>query len=599
MSASWEIREGDCIEQMRAMEDRSIDAIVTDPPYGIGFMGHEWDQPGEFGPVAPDEDVPLQGGKRRRSQPSAAVGAGHARERKPLHGHGTREGVKFGGPTGTDNTTHNLRGGAMHAGRYDLSPTANQRFQAWCEAWAAEAYRVLKPGGHMLVSGGTRTYHRMTAGIEDAGFEIRDCLSWLYGSGFPKSLDVGKAIDKAAGAERPVVGTTRKSVASMGPGEGAFSDDAYEWQSEFNRTGPATPDAERWQGWGTALKPSWEPIVVARKPFSGTVAANVLEHGTGAINVDGCRIGGPSWGERAPNIGGRSAGIMGDAADHPGGVAHVGGRWPSNVALGHTEDCRMVGERRVATGTAGPQSGGIGAAVVYQPSVSNERGIGDAQGYADEDGMETVEAWDCSAECPVRMLDEQTGELVSGANPTRRGSDKFRTAYGDFAGRVDVEPARGADRGGASRFFYCAKASTAERNAGLAGFEEGSSLKFDPTSAIARDGHRGAGVMQNVHPTVKPIDLMRWLVRLVTPPDGTVLDPFTGSGTTGCAAVREGFSFVGIEREAEYVAIAEARIAWWAEHPEGVETTKLYAAERKRAETAAAGQVGLFDEAAA
>jgi site-specific DNA-methyltransferase (adenine-specific) len=249
---------------------------------------------------------------------------------------------------------------------------------------------------------------------------------------------------------------------------------------------------------------------MARKPLVGTVAANVLEHGTGAVNVDGCRIatdddlnGGAYSDERRASEsewvknGGTIHSSTGEAFVQPSG------RWPANVLL-------------------------------------------------DDDA--------------AALLDEQTGELVSGANPTRRGSDKFRDAYGDFKGQEECVPARGVDRGGASRFFYVAKASTRERNAGLDGFAERESPKQGgaPIGRATSIEKRGGNITaRNVHPTVKPIELMRWLVRLVTPAGGLVLDPFTGSGTTGCACVLEGFEFVGVEREPEYAAIAEARIAYW------------------------------------
>lgn len=384
---------GDCVSTMRGMEAGSVDAIVTDPPYGLGFMGKEWD--------------------------------------------------------------------ALPPGR----------------EWAEECLRVLRPGGHLLAFGGTRTYHRLACAIEDAGFEIRDCLAWLYGSGFPKSHDVSKAIDKQAGAEREVVGR----FPSFRPNAHADTKYAGNLHTNGNVTAPATPDAETWAGWGTALKPAHEPVVMARKPLVGTVAANVLEHGTGAVNVDGCRIatdddlnGGAYSDERRASEsewvknGGTIHSSTGEAFVQPSG------RWPANVLL-------------------------------------------------DDDA--------------AALLDEQTGELVSGANPTRRSADAMRGSYGGFGGQDGCEAPRGVDRGGASRFFYVAKASAGERSAGLAD--------------------------RNVHPTVKPIELMRWLVRLVTPAGGLVLDPFTGSGTTGCACVLEGFEFVGVEREPEYAAIAEARIAYW------------------------------------
>jgi site-specific DNA-methyltransferase (adenine-specific) len=296
---------------LKTLPDGSVDAVVTDPPYGLSFMGKKWDY-----------DVPS------------------------------------------------------------------------VEVWA-ECLRVLKPGGHLLAFAGTRTQHRMAVRIEDAGFEIRDMIAYVYGSGFPKSLDVSKAIDKAAGAEREVVGQ-RKKLQSYG----ADVNDVYGGGPDKGGvqliTAPATPAAQQWAGWGTALKPALEPITVARKPLIGTVASNVLEHGTGAINVDGCRV---------------------DVE-----------RWPANLL---------------------------------------------------HDGSEEVD----------RLMP-----------------------------------------GGEARFFYTAKASKDDRDDG------------------------------NTHPTVKPTDLMRYLCRLVTQPGGTVLDPFMGSGSTGKAAVLEGFKFIGIERDPSYFEIAKARI---------------------------------------
>ena len=249
MSAELRILAGDCVEQMRELADESIDAVITDPPYGINFMGKAWD--------------------------GAAIAEAAV--------------------SGVDHLTTTERSVSMHAGRYDLTVTANRRFQGWCEAWATEAFRVLKPGGHLLAFGGTRTYHRLTAGIEDAGFEIRDCLAWLFGSGFPKSLDVSKAIDKAAGAEREVVGQVAK-LESYGPNEVYGSGPDHGGVMDI--TAPATPEVAAWEGWGTALKPAHEPIVLARKPLAGTVAGNVLAHGTGALNIDGCRTEGRRRPER-------------------------------------------------------------------------------------------------------------------------------------------------------------------------------------------------------------------------------------------------------------------------------------------------------------
>jgi site-specific DNA-methyltransferase (adenine-specific) len=388
---------GDCIEQMRTLEADSVDAIVTDPPYGLEFMGKEWDG--------------------------------------------------FGTPLG---------------------------FQTWSEQWAREALRVLKPGGHLLAFGGTRMYHRLAAGIEDAGFEIRDTLMWLYGSGFPKSLDVSKAIDKAAGAEREVIGTRKltgkaRLVGGKNP-NGIYQDyeTATTLKESLDITVPSTPQAQQWQGWGTALKPAVEPIVLARKPLIGTVAANVLTHGTGALNIDASRIGTEQTvTSRNGNSGGNGAYGKDERVFER---VNPPGRWPANILL-------------------------------------------------DEEA--------------AAMLDEQSGERPTGeVKPYIRDSDN-RVVYNSGWGN-DMKFEREASSGGASRFFYVAKASRSERNAGLE---------------------------RNIHPTVKPVALMKYLIRLVVPKGGTVLDPFLGSGTTAVAAIEEGVEWIGCEREPEYVEIIKARVA--------------------------------------
>lgn len=334
-----------------------------------------------------------------------------------------------------------------------------------------QCLRVLKPGGHLLAFGGTRTYHRMACAIEDAGFEIRDSIHWTYGSGFPKSLDVSKAIDKAAGATREVVGEANV------PAGHAFAGETYGGDSRVvvDITAPATDAARQWDGWGTALKPSHEPIVVARKPLVGTVAGNVLAHGTGAINVDGCRVAGEPWkAHTATGLGTVKFFTEGDTPEIEK-QPHAAGRWPANTILTHAPDC-------------------------------------------DPDGG-------CGAGCPCAEMDAQSGVSTS----VGVAAFKPRSVY-----NADAE---GYDISGASRFFpafyYTAKASSAERP-------------------------RGDGV---AHPTVKPLDLMRWLVRLVTPPGGVVLEPFAGSGTTAEACVVEGFRCIAIEREADYLPLIEARLS--------------------------------------
>ena len=349
--------QGDCLEVLGNLEEASIDAIVTDPPYGLNFMGKNWD-------------------------------------------HGIPD-VAF---------------------------------------WA-EALRVAKPGAHLLAFGGTRTFHRLACAIEDAGWEIRDTVMWVYGSGFPKS---------------------------------------------HNLTGD-------WQGWGTALKPAWEPIIVARKPLQGTVAANVLAWGTGAINVDGCRIGtadGHGGGRKG------SSGFCGDNYEHDGFVASSVGRWPSNLIHDGSEEVLAL----------------------MPETVSARQRI---------------------------QVKGRSGGILGGP-----GADR------DYIGGFD-------DSGSAARFFYCAKASKADRDEGLDGMELRKVGNFDDDNYEwdITKGHRPAQPRRNHHPTVKPTALMRYLCRLVTPPGGVVLDPFAGSGSTGKAAVLEGFRFVGIELEPEYLEIAKGRIA--------------------------------------
>ena len=428
---------GDCIEVMAEMDEGSVDAVVCDPPYGLEFMGKGWDAPWKAAGAVIRDPATERGGFQ-----DGNGGNPYSRSR-----------IEYG------------RGGQ-----------ASVAFAAWCETWAREAARVLKPGGHLLAFGGTRTYHRLTCGIEDAGFEIRDSiawngaplptvLQWVYGSGFPKSLDVSKAIDKAAGAEREDVYEDKPGVTNntaYGKGLGV----------RLIERRPATDAAQQWQGWGTALKPGWEPCVVARKPLAGTVAENVQAHGTGAINVDGCRIGSGGGGTHCTNRddAGKCRGHANAGRSTSGETFHgpdtSAGRWPANLVL-------------------------------------------DEQAAA--------------------MLDAQSGERAGGNFPAEL------TGTSIFGLNGHSQDARSmGDSGGASRFFYTAKASRSDRST------------------------NGAN---NTHPTVKPTDLMRWLVRLVTPPGGVVLDPFAGSGSTLVAARAEGVRCIGIEREDEYARIIAARLS--------------------------------------
>lgn len=481
---TFQLHHGDCLEVLRGMDDNSVDSIVTDPPYGLSFMGKGWDY-----------DVPS-------------------------------------------------------------------------EAIWRECLRVLKPGGHLLAFAGTRTQHRMAVRIEDAGFEIRDMIAWVYGSGFPKSLDVSKAIDQAGGASpveqasmlrqrREAAGLTREQVAEA---VGCTVSSVRDWEegraraigapTEFIvpskdyrakladilgysaderrligasadrrgdgtvygvghsgeiRAGGFTDAARQWQGWGTALKPALEPITVARKPLAGTVAANVLAHGTGALNIDGCRVptednlgGGayaknPSqrdemWGAEAGN-----SWVRGGAGE----FVQPPGRWPANLIHDGSEEV-------LATFPDAPGQSGA----------------------------------------------------VTGNEPTGNGFSGVVYGHGGKAQRPPSTPRN--DAGSSARFFYCAKASRADRNEGIGGSDK-PAVNY---GAVPSDWENANWKTRNGnhHPTVKPTDLMAYLCRLVTPPHGVVLDPFMGSGSTGKACMREGFQFIGIEREAEFLDIARSRI---------------------------------------
>jgi len=387
---------GDCRDVLKSLPDNSVDSVVTDPPYELGFMGKKWDNSG----IA-----------------------------------------------------------------YDVS------------VWE-ECLRVLKPGGHLVAFGGSRTYHRLGVAIEDAGFEIRDTIAWISSKTFPKSLNVSKAIDKKFGAERQVVGSYTVGGNALTPtkdkggtfGVGAPNSPA----GELYVTTAGSLEGKQWEGWGTGLKQVVEPVVLARKPLDGTVAENTLRWGVGGLNIDGSRIAGRVQKAAANNF----VFTPGENVDDgyvkgTGAHFHDVGRWPANVILD---------------------------------------------------------------EVSAGVLDEQSGVSVS--RPTESGG-YLGNSLAVGGSRVKAYGSAHDDKGGASRFFYVAKASKRDRNEGL------------------EDA--------NVHPTVKPTQLMRYLIKLVTPPGGTVLDPFTGSGSTGKASLLDGFQFVGAELTEEYLPIIEGRLRWASE----------------------------------
>lgn len=401
-----DLRLGDCLKVLKEYPDNCIDAVVTDPPYGISFMGKGWDY-----------DVPS--------------------------------------------------------------------VQIW-----KEVFRVLKPGGHLIAFSSTRTYHMMAIKIENAGFEIRDMISWLYGSGFPKSHDVSKGIDNWVGAERAIIGKHEA------PAKSIYSQGLDEMSPDVNLTSPASPAAKQWKGWGTALKPACEPAVLCQKPFDGTVAENSLRWGVGGLNIDGSRIA-------------------------------------------HNEQCKMMaaqGNEEIMTG-----DGKYGQAGRRKPVLElKPQGRWPANVLFDEAAAE--------------MLDEQSGP-TNGGGKTIVKTDT--TQMFGMKGHVNIDY---PDSGGPSRFFYCAKSSKSERNAGLEGMPE-RVVHHDGRSSVSEmPAQRHSIENQNFHPTVKPIKLMEYLVRLVTPPGGVVLDPFMGSGSTGCAATKLGFNFLGVEMNEEYLEIAKRRI---------------------------------------
>lgn len=361
----------------------------------------------------------------------------------------------------------------------------------WMFEVALQCRRVIKPGGHALVWAIPRTSHWTGSAWEDAGWQVRDKIYHVFGSGFPKSLDVSKAIDKAAGAERAGTGEfVRGGCRAARGGTELVGSDSIEAAKWKQLTAPATPEAKQWAGWGTALKPAAEEWWLFRRPLEGTVAANVLKHGTGAINVDGCRVGTDEGGW----AGGAGLGYHGGCSLEGGEPRPTIGRWPANFT---------------------------------------------------HDGSDEV----------TELFPQTTSGSLTGQP---RSENKV---YGSASNTIGTPRFHQGDSGSAARFFYCAKASKADRDEGCEGLEaREAGIKNDSGRGFSESDPMAKIMRSNHHPTVKPVDLMTYLCRLITPPGGTILDPFAGSGSTGKAAIIEDFKFIGIEREAEYIEIARARL---------------------------------------
>ena len=484
---------GDCREVMASLD--AVDAVVTDPPYGLSFMGKHWDY-----------DVP---------------------------------GV---------------------------------------EVWA-ECLRALKPGGHLLAFAGTRTQHRMAVNIEDAGFDIRDMIAWVYGSGFPKSLDVSKAIDKAAGAEREVIGSGkgRTGAAAQPNGGSSFSDDSYQWPGDYDITAPATDAARQWQGWGTALKPAMEPITVARKPLDGTVADNVQEWGTGAINVDGCRVGSDGGTAKGSKPQGLGKGIYGAGLHGACKITQLeSGRWPANLIHDGSDEATGLLDSAArffycAKASKADRESGLDSIEIVTVQCSSWENA-DHKARLRVDTAQSpprviavsgapcndARAWNMllfgsPSTVPCLLVNKSTIETATNSTTESRTLNWLvRSNTSGCTVVASCETDRGGNHAESAAFGTPSLTITSEWTVSARGVE-----RVQSPMRLSISGNAGSPAD---HPTVKPTDLMRYLCRLVTPPGGVVLDPFMGSGSTGKAATLEGFRFIGIDREEAYCEIAAKRI---------------------------------------
>lgn len=464
---------------------------------------------------------------------------------------------------------------------FDSNKGGRDQWVAWLSAIMREAWRVTKPGGHALVWALPRTSHWTAMALEDAGWEIRDSLHHLFSTGMPKSMAIDKAIDRMLGRKRPVVGTAPQNgakfkLAADQIDNGGFNDPE---RTAFDLTAPGSPESAEWEGWGTNVAPAHEVWWLCRKPLAeDTIAAQVLATGTGAIHVDACRIGNRE--QTVVRGGNQNRSAYGSFA-HDGQIQtfhYSQGRWPTNTVFSHHPAC--VPSRIVQVPSSQPVNRTAGTphltGATYEGGKTYTQDY-TSPGYADADGAERVIEYTCVDGCAVKAL-EQQGEALgcgkSGAagNRNHHAASEFGFGNGKPDGRSSANP---GGNGAISRYFpvfhpfrYQPKPSHAEREMGCDHLPHRSAGEVtggrEEGSEGLKNGRAGAGRtggLKNHHPTLKGIELMSWLVRLITPPGGTVLDCFMGSGTTGLACVREGFGFVGIERDPEFFAIAQARIS--------------------------------------
>lgn len=605
---------GDCKEALASFEDNSFDSLITDPPAGISFMGRNWDT---FSSDLPPSDfmnwfagfVDGEGcfsihHKHKNDTYDCQFQIALRNDDKPILQQ-IKSILKIGtlrtqiSKDGNDKAVFCVSSKKDCLRLVEILRAAPLRakkaldFELWIEGleewithkpneWETmadarerlmasrvyteygktagspesrafitnmklvfkECLRVLKPGAHGLVWAIPRTSHWTASALEYAGFEIRDVITHIFGSGFPKSHDVSKGIDKMMGCERErIIGTTGSNNT--------------ECRGNYNLGEAISGEAKQWSGFGTALKPASEHWILVRKPLSeSTVAKNVLKYGTGALNIDASRIEGvPRTTHKDGNMLAKPDCIFNSSnpEDYLGiRRENPTGRFPANLILSHNEDCELVGVKEMKSGTTNSRTEKTTG--LFNPGTHEKK----INSWINENGKETVEAWQCTEGCAVKMLDEQSGERrSSGIYPAK----EKKQSKAMFANAPQPELTNiYNDTGGASRFFYCAKASKRDRNEGLDGMPTKKSSCMNGDRGNPNGNSFTLTERANHHPTVKSTKLMEYLIRLITPPNGTVLDPFMGSGSTGVAAKRLGFSFTGIEKELEYFDIAKQRI---------------------------------------